>query len=144
MRTASDAAKLVAELGAGRPLVLHFWATWCGACRGEFEALRPLLLGLESRGVAAALVSVDDATTRAGAPAMLAWLRLGRLRALVLDAPDPGPIAAALGEPRWDGTLPATFVFDVHGGMVKSFLGTADPGLLEATVQASLAKRPAR
>ena len=137
VRPASEAAKLVADLGAGRPLVLHFWATWCAACRDEFPRLRPLLLGLEGRGVAVALVSIDDAATRAAAPAMLARLRLAKLRALVLDAPDPGPIAAALAEPGWDGTLPATFVYDAHGAKVRSFLGSADPGMLDAAVQAA-------
>jgi thiol-disulfide isomerase/thioredoxin len=137
VRPGTELAKLVAELGAGRPLVLHFWATWCAACRDEFPRLRPLLLGLDKRGVAAALVSIDDPTTRAGAPAMLDRYRLRKLRSLVLDAPDPAPVAAALGERQWDGSLPATFVFDRHGAKVKAFLGPADPGMLDAAVDAA-------
>ena len=49
-------------------------------------------------------------------------------------APEPEPVAKALQEPRWDGALPATFVYDVHQVKLASFLGTADPGQLEAAV----------
>jgi peroxiredoxin len=36
---------------AGRPIILHFWATWCVPCRGELPALQRLSERLGDRAV---------------------------------------------------------------------------------------------
>lgn len=137
VRPGADAGKLAAEMGHGRPVVLHFWATWCGACEAEFGRLGALLKALPGRGVSVALVSIDDAATRARVPGELRRLGVSALPSVVLDAPDPAPVAAALGEPRWSGALPATFVFDAHGRKVASFLGATTAQRLGAAVRAA-------
>jgi thiol-disulfide isomerase/thioredoxin len=134
---ATQAPQLVAEAAGkeSRPVVLHFWATWCEACRDEFPALRPGLLKLPARGVGVLLVSIDRPGDRQKAQRMLARYRLLPLRAVLLDAPDPEPVVRAVGEPKWDGTLPATFVFDATGKLRKSFVGRAEPAALEAAIR---------
>lgn len=134
----SRAPRLVAEASGkkARPVVLHFWATWCGACREEFPALRPQLTQLPAQGVAVLLVSIDRPEDRKKAEQMLVRYKLSRSRAVLLDAPQPEPVAKALGEPQWDGTLPATFVFDAKGKLRKSFIGRANPKELRAAVLA--------
>jgi peroxiredoxin len=42
-----------------------------------------------------------------------------------------------MGDAKWDGTLPATFVFDASGKLVKSFRGIASPKALESAVRAA-------
>ena len=59
VRPVSEAASLAREAGHGRPAVLHFWATWCGACRDEFPRIRKLLNRLPARNVGVLLVSID-------------------------------------------------------------------------------------
>ncbi len=135
VRPIAEAPKLIHELGRGRPLVLHFFASWCGACREEFPRLRPLLLKLPSRGVEVALVTIDRPEDRGKAEEMLKTFHLGKLPALLLDAPEPEPVARAVGEPRWEGTLPATFLYDARGKLLRSFIGTADPAALEAELR---------
>ena len=66
---------------------------------------------------------------------MLRHYKLAGLRALLLDAPDPDPVAQAVGEPKWDGTLPATFVYDARGKLRHSFIGATDPAKLEAEIR---------
>jgi cytochrome c biogenesis protein CcmG, thiol:disulfide interchange protein DsbE len=132
----SHASNLVAQAAGkqARPVVLHFWATWCVACREEFPSLRQQLLHLPDRGAGVLLVSIDRPEQRARAQQMLAHYKLLAVPAVLLDAPDPDPVARAVGEPSWDGTLPATFVFDAGGKLRKSFIGRASPAALEAAV----------
>jgi peroxiredoxin len=138
VRPIAQAPHLVTEAAGAkaRPVVLHFWATWCTACREEFPALRPELLGLPGRGVGVLLVSIDRPDDGEKASKMLEHYQLSALPAVLLDAPSPDPVAEAVGEPKWDGTLPATFVFDAQGKLRKSFLGRADPKAVEAAVRA--------
>src|SRR5258708_27715968 len=70
-RPAADAARLAGEVGAGRPVVLHFWATWCEACEAEFRRLGPLFNSLPGHGVAVEPVSIDAPETRAGIAPLL-------------------------------------------------------------------------
>jgi thiol-disulfide isomerase/thioredoxin len=135
VRPIADAPKLVAELGQGKPLVLHFFASWCGACRVEFPKLRKALLKLPHEGVQVELVTIDRPEDERAASKMLADYKLTELPALLLDAPDPEPVAKAVGDAKWDGTLPATFVFDGKGSLVKSFLGITNPAALEKAVK---------
>ena len=121
---------LVADLAHGKPVVLHFFASWCGACDDEFPRVRSALLHANT-----VLISIDRPADSAKAEAMLRKYRLTKLPALLLDAPDPDPVAKAVGSPEWDGTLPATFVYDASGKLLKSFLGQADPAQLRAATQ---------
>ena|SRR5438128_6133704 len=141
VRPVADAPGLVAELGHGKPLVLHFFASWCEACREEFPRLRSLLLELPARDVSVVLVSIDRPADREKAEAMLRRYRLSKLPSLLLDAPEPDPVAKAVGEPKWDGTLPATFVYDASGKLVRSFLGRADPAEVRAAARQTVPAR---
>ena len=135
VRPGAEAAKLPAEVGQGRPVLLHFWATWCEACRDEFPKLRPLLLGLGGRGIGVALVSIDAPAQATAAGQQLDQWGLSSLPSYLLDAPSPDPVAKAVGAPGWDGALPATFLYDRRGRLVKSFIGRADVAKLERALR---------
>src|SRR5258706_410223 len=83
-----------------------FWAAWCEACRDEFPALRSRLLRLPLRGVAVELISIDAPADVSAAEEMLEGFGLSKLPAVLIDAPDPDPVVAAVGVKKWDGTLP--------------------------------------
>jgi len=134
-RPASAAAGLALEVGQGKPTVLHFWATWCGACRDEFPRLRKELLALEARGIAVALVSIDAPRDLDKVKRDLVRFRVSALQCILLDAPDPEVVARALGDEKFDGTLPSTVLFDGKGKRVQSFIGQTDPKALRAAVE---------
>jgi len=136
VRPVSEAGSLAREAGHGRPAVLHFWATWCEACRDEFPRIRKVLNQFPERNVGVLLVSIDRPDKLDQVRRDLRRFGVSGLPAVVLDAPDPEPVAKAVGEPAWDGTLPSTFVFDAQGKLRKSFLGRTDPAALEQALRA--------
>jgi thiol-disulfide isomerase/thioredoxin len=138
VRTPDELKTLLPSLAHGRPLVVHVCATWCAACREEFAKEHKFFDALEKRGVSVVLVWIDEAKTRPAIPKLTARYHLDRLPAIVVDAPEPEPVAKALQEPIWDGTLPATFVYDVHQVKLSSFLGSADSGQLDAAVSEAI------
>jgi thiol-disulfide isomerase/thioredoxin len=135
VRPIADAPKLAREAGRGHPAVLHFWATWCDACRDEFPRIRKLLNELPARDVGVLLVSIDRPDKSAAVQRDLRRYGVSRLPAVILDAPDPEPVAKAVGDTAWDGTLPSTFVFDSQGRLKKSFLGRTEPRALEEALR---------
>ena len=136
VRPVADAPKLAREAGQGRPAVLHFWATWCDACREEFPRIRKLLNELPGREVGVLLVSIDRPEKVEAVKRDLQRYGVSGLPAVILDAPDPDPVVKAVGEARWDGTLPSTFVFDSQGRLRKSFVGRTEPKALEKALRA--------
>jgi thiol-disulfide isomerase/thioredoxin len=133
----AEAPSLPKLAGEGRPAIVHFWATWCDACRDEFPRIRGTLARLASRNVGVLLVSIDAPSRIDRVERDLRRFKVDALPAVVLDAPQPDPVAAAIGAPSWDGTLPSTFVFDAQGRLVKSFIGRTGPKKLEAAVSAA-------
>jgi thiol-disulfide isomerase/thioredoxin len=96
----------------GRPLLVHFWATWCPPCRKEL----PGLLDLADKGDAQVLlVALDDD-----------WEPVRRF----LDRPVPAYIALADGrqvERRFGvDELPQSFVVDRAGNMTLRLRGAQD------------------
>jgi thiol-disulfide isomerase/thioredoxin len=132
----SEASSLVRIAGSGKPVVLHFWATWCDACREEFPRIRKTLATLQQKGVAVLLVSIDRPQDMPLVKMDLRRFGVANLPSVVLDAPEPDPVATAIGDPAWDGTLPATFLFDAEGKLKKSFIGKTSPTALSGAALA--------
>jgi peroxiredoxin len=133
---ASEASSLLRIAGSGKPVVLHFLATWCGACEEEFPRIRKTLARLPGKGVAVLLVSIDRPEDLPRVKKDLRRFKVDALPSVVLDAPEPDPVATAVGDPAWDGTLPSTFVFDAKGKLRKSFIGKTNPRALNGAAQA--------
>ncbi len=131
---ANAAASIVREAGANRAVVVHYWALWCPACVEEWPKLAPELKRFAAAGARVATVSLDPKARAAkDIPAALQRFGADRFPAFLLDAPEPDPVVEAIDK-TWDGSLPATFVYDAEGKRLASFFGAADRGALRGAV----------
>jgi len=85
----------------GRPVLLHFWATWCSICRLEEESIDAI-----ARDHAVLTVAMQSGE----AETLASYLQEAGLRFPVLPDPD-GRLAARYGV----RTVPATFILDPEG-----------------------------
>jgi thiol-disulfide isomerase/thioredoxin len=111
----SGATSRLLEL-RGKPILLHFWATWCPPCRKELPELLELGRALGRDGnlqLVALAVDEDWATVRA-------FFGGDVPREVVRDA--TGAAAA-----RYDvSTLPDTYLLDADGSIRLRFNGTRE------------------
>lgn len=112
----------LAEL-RGTPVVLNFWASWCGPCRKEIPALAAFQAANPDLAVVGVSYQDDPADARAFAD------ETGADWPSVID---DGPIGSAWGVPG----LPATFFIDAQGEVVGRILGEATEATLEQGARA--------
>jgi thiol-disulfide isomerase/thioredoxin len=104
-------SQLLNELQAdGKPVVIHFFATWCGECVTEMPRILQATESASKAGATVVFISLDAPADRQTKVA--AFLRKHGVRAktYLLDAPDSDSITALMDK-KWDAGLPATFVF---------------------------------
>jgi thiol-disulfide isomerase/thioredoxin len=107
---------------AGRPAIVHFWASWCGPCTKEAPELQRVAGELHGR---ASLIGVDWSDSRSAASA---FARRHHWTFPIL-ADDAGRTGASWGITG----LPTTFLLDRRGRIVKRMTGPqTSTGLLAA------------
>jgi len=108
-----DGKKVDLNAYAGRPMVLHFWASWCEPCKADMKVLKELQSRLAKQRIAVVGVNLDSDTKAAAAfvkQASYAWPHLQTKNGL------DSQIAVQLGVL----TLPVTIVIDSNGKVLKS------------------------
>ncbi len=123
-----DGPELMSEIRrSSEPLiVVNVWATWCGPCVREL----PMLFDVEKRfqgKVRFIFVSADFASQRADAAKLLED-KGAKLPCYFKHGKDQAFIEAL--HPDWNGTLPATFVFDREGRRLRFWQGAISEDVL--------------
>lgn len=119
----------------GRPLVLHFWATWCAPCISELPTLARLARNIQRRGIDFIAVSLDN-PSRKGAERVSAVLSQ-RVRdphwSSILRVADVEGFMSSI-DPQWEGSIPVFFAFDRDARLRGAHVGNITPSELETLV----------
>jgi thiol-disulfide isomerase/thioredoxin len=118
--TVADVQKAIKQPGA-RAVLVNVWATWCEPCREEMPDILRAYREQKPRGLRLVLVSADPKDKLAGAQKFLAGL--GVNFPSYLKTGDDMQFIDGL-DPKWDGTLPASVLFDGKGNKLQLWSGT--------------------
>ena len=104
----------------GKPVVLHYWATWCEPCKQDLKLLRRLQASYQKQGLQLVGVNVDVAQSMAEGymrENQLPWVQLFEEGGL-----EASPLAKAFGVQ----TLPTMMVIDAEGKVVRHNVRAAE------------------
>jgi thiol-disulfide isomerase/thioredoxin len=117
-----------------RPLLVNFWATWCGPCREEFPDLVKIDARYRPKGLDFIAISLDDlADLNTEVPKFLKTMK-ARMPVYLLNMPDPEPAINSVDR-AWSGALPATFLYNKNGQVVYKYFGSIKPVELRAAIE---------
>lgn len=117
-----------------RPLLVNFWATWCDGCREEFPDLVKIDNDYRAKGLNFVSVTLDDITDiNTAVPKFLKEMK-AQMLVVLLNVKDPEPAIHAVDE-KWDGALPATYLFDKDGKVVFKYFGAIKPAELRSAIE---------
>jgi thiol-disulfide isomerase/thioredoxin len=123
----------VVAAAKGRVVLVDFWATWCDPCRAEMPRLVGLAARYRARGVHFVTVSCDEPEQEAGAAAFLDNNGVPAPRYIKHSTDDEKFIDSV--DPQWSGALPAVFLYDRQGRLVKAFSGETETSEIEAALR---------
>ncbi len=113
----NGASKTLADF-AGKPVLVNFWATWCGPCKQEMPSLDRLAKRMAPEGIAVIALSQD----------VTGWDKIGpylaqvKLTSLPVYFDKNGAIARSLQV----DALPTTYLLGPDGKPLGRFLGAVD------------------
>ena len=117
----------------GRVVILNFWATWCGPCRGEIPEFNVMQRELGGRGLSIVGVTSHDTPEQ--------------IREFQKDVPQDYTVVVGAGDTpeRFNNGpgLPVTYVLDREGRVREKIVGPKDRAGFESLVRPLLDEAPA-
>ena len=126
-----------------RPVLINFWATWCGPCRVEFPDLVKIDEDYRKKGLNFVVVSVDNVSfIETKVPEFLHSYNASMPSYLIHLPGGRRAIARAIRTiaPTFRDAYPSTMLFDAKGKLVYQKAGVINPKILRAQIDKVLVK----
>ena len=116
----------------GKPVLVNFWATWCGPCVEEFPELVKINSDYKEK-IDVKAVSLDDlAEINGDVPKFLAKVK-SEIPAYLLKTPDEDTAIQNVDK-SWQGGLPFTILISADGKVTYTRQGVVNPKTLREEI----------
>ena len=128
---------LVKEPETKQPILINFWATWCGPCRAEFPELVAIDNEFREKGLAFYLVSIDNVGLADTGVSDFLKDYGARMPSYLLDAEERRDITRAIRAiaPAYRDGIPTTLLFNRDGHLVFQKSGVVNGRLLRRAIR---------
>lgn len=125
-----------------RPMLIKFWATWCGPCRVEFPHVVKLDAEYRARGLDVVIVSLDNFGAMDSRVADFLQVYKSTMPSYLLDLPNRNQVAREMQKiaPQATGGLPFTVLVNKDGRAVYQRHGIISVPVLRARIDKLLPK----
>lgn len=134
--------KALAKPTNKKPVLINFWATWCGPCRSEFPELVEIDADYRAKGLNFFVVSVDKfVLIDTGVPEFLEQYD-STMPSYLIDSSSRAQIAKVISQiaPKFSDTYPLTLLFNQNGKLVFQKVGRINAKILRKEIDKVLPK----
>lgn len=138
----SAGLKKLITANKGKPVLINFWATWCGPCHSEFPDLVKIDSEYRKKGLVFNIVSVDNVGLLDSGVAEFLTQYKSTMNSYLIDLPNRREIAKAVRQiaPQSRDVYPLTLLFNKNGRLVYQKLGKINEKLLRSEIKKVLPK----